>query len=94
MKFFRGHALIRGGTMAINTPCLKGARLLGWARFQASILQGARSSKGARFSTLYLAGGTSFSLVEVGTQTYQDWYPSDVALDYLNHTTKEKIEMG
>ena len=49
---------------------------------------------GARFSTLYLAGGTSFSLVEVGTKTYQDWYPSDVALDYLNHTTKEKIEMG
>ena len=29
MKFFRGYALIRGGTMAENTPCLKGVRLLG-----------------------------------------------------------------
>ena len=29
MKFFRGYALIRGGTMAKNTPCLKGVRLLG-----------------------------------------------------------------
>ena len=29
MKFFRGYALIRGGTIAKNTPCLKGVRLLG-----------------------------------------------------------------
>ena len=58
MKFFRGHAFIRVCMMAINTLTLKGARLLGWARFQASILQGARSSKGARFSGFNLLGGT------------------------------------
>ena len=29
MDFCRGHALIRGGTIAINTPFVKGARLLG-----------------------------------------------------------------
>ena len=29
MKFFRGYALIRWGTMAKKTPCLKGVHLLG-----------------------------------------------------------------
>ena len=39
MNFFRGYALIRVGTMAINTTYLKGVRLLGigtifWSCFQ------------------------------------------------------------
>ena len=38
MKFFRGYALIRGGTMAENTPCLKGVRLLGVVVFKSSTL--------------------------------------------------------
>ena len=29
MKFFRGYVLTRGSTIAKNTPCLKGVRLLG-----------------------------------------------------------------
>ena len=38
-EFFRGYALIRVGTMAINTTCLEGVRLLGIGTFFGSCFQ-------------------------------------------------------